>query len=131
MYRPKKQKSVLVVDDDPDIREILQDLLECYGYRVTTAENGADALDKLRAGEEPCLILLDLMMPIMDGIEFRDEQRRDPALAEIPVVMVSAGGDVAAKAAAAGVEGFTKPVDMDVLLSTIRRFCPTGATANV
>jgi CheY-like chemotaxis protein len=129
MSRPKL-KSVFIVDDDPDICEILQDLLESYGYRVATAANGADALDKLRAGEEPCLILLDLMMPVMDGIEFRDEQLRDPALAAIPVVIVSAGGDVAAKAAAAGVEGLTKPVDIDVLLATIRRFCCTEEAAN-
>jgi CheY-like chemotaxis protein len=66
----------------------------------------------------------------MDGIEFRDEQLRDPALAAIPVVIVSAGGDVAAKAAAAGVEGLTKPVDIDVLLATIRRFCCTEEAAN-
>lgn len=118
-----KVKSVLVVDDDPDICEIFKDLLESYGYLVTTAENGADALDKLRAGEDPGLILLDLMMPVMDGIQFRDEQVRDPSLAAIPVVIVSAGGDVAAKAAAAGVEGLSKPVDIDVLLATVGRFC--------
>lgn len=123
-------KCVLIVDDDPDIRDVLDNLLSIYGYRVATAENGADALDKLRRGEDPCLILLDLMMPVMDGIQFREAQLSDPALAAIPVVLVSAGGDLAAKAAAVGAEGLTKPVDMDVLLKTVNRFCCTTRNAN-
>ena len=120
-------KCVLVVDDDPDICEALQVVLESYGHRVVTAESGADALDKLRTGADPCLILLDLMMPGMNGIEFRGEQLRDPALAAIPVVILSADGDVAAKAATVGAEGLLKPVDLDVLLDTVKRFaCVTG-----
>jgi CheY-like chemotaxis protein len=115
-------KCVLVVDDDPDICEVMQLILESHGYRVVTAESGTDALDKLRAGVDPCLILLDLMMPNMNGIQFRREQRRDPALAAIPVVMISAGGDVAAKAAAVGLQGLLKPIDLGVLLDTVKRF---------
>ncbi len=119
MVRPK---CVLVVDDDPDICEVMQMILESRGYRVVTAEGGAEALRMLRAGERPCLILLDLMMPGMNGIQLREQQLRDPALAAIPVVMISAGGDVAAKAAAVGVEGLLKPIDLEVLLETVERF---------
>lgn len=118
----EQERCVFIVDDDPDICEVMQLILESHGYRVVTAESGAEALDKLRAGVEPCLILLDLMMPNMNGIQFRSEQRRDPALVSIPVVMVSAGGDVAAKAAAVGLEGLLKPIDLEVLLETVKRF---------
>jgi CheY-like chemotaxis protein len=113
---------VLVVDDDPDICEVMQLILEPRGYRVVTAQSGIEALRILRAGEEPCLVLLDLMMPGMDGLQFRAEQVRDPTLASIPVVMISAGGDVAAKAAAVGLEGLLKPIDLDALLATLERF---------
>lgn len=115
-------KCVLVVDDDPDICEVMQMILGARGYRVVTAEGGDEALQLLRAGEEPCLILLDLMMPGMNGLEFRAEQLRDPVLAAIPVVMISAGGDVVAKAAAVGLPGLLKPIDLDVLLATVARF---------
>lgn len=118
-------KHVLVVDDDPDICDVVQGILESFGYRVETARDGSEALKKLRGGGAPCLILLDLMMPGMNGFEFRDAQLRDPALAPIPVVVISGAGDVAAKAAALGVEGLTKPVDLDVLLDKVRRYnCP-------
>lgn len=117
-----QRKCVLVVDDDPDICEVMELILESRGYCVVTAEDGIEALRMLRSGEEPCLILLDLMMPRMDGIQFRDEQQRDPNLAAIPVVMISAGGDVAAKAAAAGLEGLLKPIELDVLLATVARY---------
>ena len=118
----KQVNCVFIVDDDPDICEVMQMILESRGYQVVTAENGADALAKLRAGVKPCIILLDIMMPTMNGIQFRSEQRRDPALAAIPVVMVSAGGDVVAKAAAVGLEALLKPVDLGVLLETLERF---------
>jgi CheY-like chemotaxis protein len=117
-----KPKCVLIVDDDPDICETMQIILECHGYRVVTAESGPDALDKLTRGETPYLILLDLMMPGMSGMQLRDELLREPRFAAVPVVIVSAGGDVAAKAAAMGVEGLTKPIAIDVLLRTLERF---------
>jgi CheY-like chemotaxis protein len=117
-----RPKHVLVVDDDPDICEAIELILGSRGYRVVTAESGTEALRMLRAGETPCLILLDLMMPVMNGLQFRDEQVRDPALAAIPVVMISAGGDVTAKAAAVGLKGLLKPIDLDVLIAEIERF---------
>src|SRR3954452_20931108 len=90
---------LLVVDDDPGIRESLADLLNEEGYTVITAVNGQDALTRLRAiAEPPCVILLDLMMPVMSGPEFYDELRLDPQLAGIPIVVISADGNGARKA---------------------------------
>jgi two-component system response regulator MprA len=82
--------SVLIVEDDRDIRECIADALEVEGYSVALAGNGREALEKLRAGVRPELILLDLLMPVMSGWEFRHEQLADPLLSGIPVVVVSA-----------------------------------------
>ena len=84
-------KAVLLVEDDIDVREAVADTLDEAGYRVSPARNGQEALDMLRSGAvQPRVILLDLMMPVMDGWQFREEQLRDPALASIPVVALSA-----------------------------------------
>ena len=85
-------RGILVVDDDADIRESLGDILEGEGYLVATAANGRDGLAYLRAHPETFLVLLDLMMPIMDGFEFRMEQQRDPEVAAIPVIVMTARG---------------------------------------
>jgi CheY-like chemotaxis protein len=83
-------KSVLIVDDDEALREVLAEALEDEGLTVSRSAHGLDALKKLRAGLRPDVILLDLMMPVMDGWAFRDEQSRDPSLVSIPVVVVTA-----------------------------------------
>ena len=83
-------KDVLVVDDDKDICAILRDVLEAEGYRVTVAHNGQEALSVLRQQGEPALIVLDLMMPIMDGWEFAACLQEQPQWCTIPVVVVSA-----------------------------------------
>ena len=116
---------VLVVDDDADIRDTLQSILELYGQPVVTARDGADALVQLRGGVRPCLILLDLMMPRMNGAQFREEQLRDPAFRSLPVVVLSGDAKAEARAAALGVEGLRKPVDLEVLLAVVGRYCPT------
>jgi CheY-like chemotaxis protein len=85
-------KNVLVVDDDEDIRESIADALRECGYEVAVAINGRDALMKLRDGVRPSIILLDLMMPVMDGWQFRAQQTEDPGLADIPVIIISAAG---------------------------------------
>lgn len=87
----RKGMTVLVVDDDADIRSTLEEVLTDEGYAVVAAANGLDALAILRAGERPCVILLDLMMPVMDGYRFREAQVRDERLATIPVVVMTAG----------------------------------------
>lgn len=115
-----EKATVLVVEDDPDALEALGDLLESHGYSVLTARHGAEALDLLGRSALPRLIVLDLLMPTMDGWEFRRRQKNDPRIAHIPVVVVSASS------AAKPIEADTilrKPVDIDRLLETIARHC--------
>jgi CheY-like chemotaxis protein len=114
-------RQVLLVEDDIDVREAVADTLEEAGYHVHPARNGQEALALLRGGSlRPCLILLDLMMPVMDGWQFREEQLRDPALAGIPVVALSAHGGIDAIDAAAHLR---KPVELHTLIDTVARFC--------
>ena len=116
---------VLVVEDDSDIRFGLAVVLEDEGYQVITAADGREALDVLRTGPvPPCLILLDLMMPRMDGWQFRTEQRRDPALASVPVVILSAAGDLAAHTANLGAAAvLQKPINISEMLGLIQHHC--------
>jgi len=87
--RPSPGKSVLVVEDNRELRELLVDLLESDGYQVSAAENGEEALEKARL-RRPELILLDLMMPVMNGWQFRERQLQDPSLSDVPVIVLSA-----------------------------------------
>jgi CheY-like chemotaxis protein len=115
---------VLIVDDDDDIRESIIAFLEDHGYAAVGAANGKDALEKLIARAlEPAVIVLDLMMPIMDGRTFRDEQLRDPALARIPLIVVSAFREAPAVVAEMGGSLVQKPLDLDRLLTAVRRYC--------
>ena len=85
-------KKILVLEDDESIRECTRDLLELNGYTVECARNGEEGIQVLRrSGGLPDLILLDLMMPVKDGFQFRLEQQQDPTLAHIPVVVLTAG----------------------------------------
>ena len=116
-------KTVLVVDDDVLTRQELTTLLEGQGYRVVSAGDGREALDRLRAGAPPDVILLNLVMPAVNGWEFREHQRRDPALADIPVVVLSGVGEVAAQADALGDVGYLqKPVEAGELLAAVEHF---------
>jgi CheY-like chemotaxis protein len=126
-----KSKVVLVIEDDADIRFGLAVILEDEGYRVATAPNGREALKYMReAPAPPCLILLDLMMPDMDGWQFRAEQRRDPLLASVPVVIISAAADLRARAAGLGVEAvMQKPIQIGHLLDLVRHYCPPSSPA--
>jgi two-component system response regulator MprA len=115
------------VDDDHDVRDVMTQFLRLEGYGVATAGNGREALEHLRCADAPCLILLDLMMPEMDGVRFRLEQKKDPRLSVIPVVVLSALRNVRGTVAAAhldAVEYLEKPVDFDVLLGSVVRHCP-------
>lgn len=115
-------QSILVVEDDDDIRNAIVDLLENEGYNAQAAINGKDALEKLRGiDHKPCLVLLDMMMPIMNGREFLDEVMKDSHLAPIPVLIVSA---VADKSNTEGSVGFLKkPIDIDVVLKVVSQYC--------
>ena len=112
---------ILVVDDDPDIRTALRHLLEDEGYGVTTASDGQAALECLEKMEPPCLILLDLMMPRMDGWQFLLRRENNPTLGKIPVVVVSAYADL--PLAGRHEAALSKPIDMGKLLSVVRRNC--------
>lgn len=119
------QQHIFVIEDDLPTREMLALMLRCDGYRVSTAVDGQAALEQLRQGDLPQLILLDLMMPRMDGWEFRGQQRRDPQLAEIPVIVCTASGRSQQSAAELeAVAYFDKPVDPFDLLTAIHRVCP-------
>lgn len=113
---------VLVVDDDEDIRDSIQSLLELRGYTVGTAADGASALARMRSGPPPALVLLDFMMPGMNGEDFRAAQLRDPALATVPVVLLTGAGERAG-AARVNVERMAKPIDLQLLFDTVQRFC--------
>ena len=113
--------SILIVEDDPDIRGSLRDVLEDEGYRVVTACDGRDALRTLDEIARPCLILLDLMMPVMDGAEFLDHMRRRRDLSDVAVMVVSAWPDAANSVEATGF--VSKPIDLEVLLAAIARYC--------
>ena len=119
-------KFILVVEDDPDLAQLVAEVLESAGYRTAVAGNGREALDRLRTSTHPDLILLDMMMPVMDGWAFREEQQKEPALESIPVVTVTADGDARGKAAAIHAAGYiTKPISIDSLLDAVERICGT------
>jgi CheY-like chemotaxis protein len=120
---PVEAVSVLVIDDDEDIREILSEILVRAGYSVVGASNGAEALRVLET-VLPCLILLDLNMPIMDGFEFRRRQRLDPALERIPTVVMSALYQMKQRIVGLGVDGaLAKPVDLKDVMELVSRYC--------
>lgn len=115
-------KSVLVIDDDVAILQSMKDVLEIHGYTVTVASDGAEgvkALSKMSA--LPCLILLDLMMPGMNGWGFLDYQRSHPQFTHIPVIVCSAYENSAKSVSKAPV--LIKPVQLNSLLGAVQSFC--------
>jgi CheY-like chemotaxis protein len=123
--------TVLVVDDDEDSRAMLTTVLECEGYRVVSAANGAEALSVV-ATTMPCAIVLDLMMPVMDGQRFRESQIRDPAIAHIPVILISAHHDAPAMARRLNATAcLPKPIDFDALSCDVARLCKETITRSI
>jgi len=116
---------ILLVEDDYAIRETVADVLEGEGFEVTCAANGLEALRQLgEAASAPGVILLDLMMPVMDGWEFRAAQRHDPRFAAIPVVVLSAGAGTEGSLVRLAPDAYLpKPFDLDRLLAVVDRYC--------
>jgi CheY-like chemotaxis protein len=112
---------ILVVDDDQGGLEALSDILEYEGYTVERAQNGLQALAHLQISRPlPNLVILDLLMPVMDGWEFRTRQKEDPALANVPVLVITA---ISATAGIDAAEILHKPIDVDALLRAVARHC--------
>jgi CheY-like chemotaxis protein len=117
-------KRILVVEDESDIRAEIAELLRDRGFDVAEAADGAEALAKLRAGFRPCLILLDLMLPRVDGWTFRAEQMKDPVLAGIPVVVLSGVRNLDVESRNLAVAAFlSKPFEAEQLLTMVRSYC--------
>jgi CheY-like chemotaxis protein len=116
---------VMIVEDDRDVRETLAEILADHSYDTLLASNGQEALLRLRdAPEKPSVILLDIMMPVMNGWEFRALQKTDAALSEIPVVVITAHADASRAAAEMEAAGFLrKPVKLESLIASVSRFC--------
>ena len=112
--------TVLVVEDEADLREMMRDALELNGYAVITAEEGHDALTQLSRIDHPCLILIDLLMPGMNGWDLCQEIRRRPELAQVPVVVYSS---VSTRAPGGATRVLQKPLSFGELLSTVREYC--------
>ncbi|MGE3609437.1 MAG: response regulator [Bacteriovoracaceae bacterium] len=117
-----KCKSIMIIEDDQEIRDMLKLAIEMEGHSVITASNGKEGLEILESIELPCLILLDFMMPIMNGWEFAEAANKDIVLATIPIVMVTAYSEKAGQIK--GTKGILKkPVDIDALLKIVVQYC--------
>lgn len=118
-------ESIMIVDDDPDLRDTLRAYIELHGYDTLAAANGREALDllgSLPVDQRPCLILLDLMMPVMDGYAFRAEQQKLARASDIPVVVITAGANVRNDELEAAAV-IHKPLNMGRLMSAVRQHC--------
>jgi CheY-like chemotaxis protein len=118
--------TVLLVEDHPDVRDMMSLALQFAGHRVVTAVNGQDALELLHK-ERPCVILLDLMMPVMDGWQFKAALEQNRAVSEVPLIIISALTDVATRIPAAA--HLPKPVDIDRMLELVDHYCRAAAWA--
>ena len=118
--------TILVVDDDPGIQRVMTKFLKLEGFTSAVAANGEEALAYLRGGGDACVIVLDLRMPVMDGWAFRKEQRLDPSLARIPIVVLS-GVEAERIPELEAVAAFRKPVSFPAVLDVVRRLCGPDA----
>jgi len=117
-------QELLIVEDDPALRETLAQVLTDEGYELLSARDGLEAVNFLKKGHRPDVILLDLSMPVVNGWEFRMFQKRDRDLADIPVILITAGGYTQEEVAWLEPSAMLhKPLDLPELLSVIRRYC--------
>jgi CheY-like chemotaxis protein len=119
-----KKTDILVIDDDTDLLDVTRFVLENEGFGVETARSGEDALEMLRAGERPGLVLLDLMMPVMNGWEFLEEVAKLPALKAIPIVVLTASET---REVPGAVEVQRKPINLGSLIEMVERHARRGA----
>jgi CheY-like chemotaxis protein len=119
------EKTVLVVDDDDDARDVIAACLEEAGHTVEVASHGQEALERLRDGLRPALVVLDLMMPVMDGWTLLGRLSQDPTLSAIPVIVMSAGGELALHSVNAAAQ-LSKPVDPAALVALVSTLSPPG-----
>ncbi len=120
---PIPRRKLLLVEDDAELRQSLCDLLQDAGFEVECAENGRVALTYLEDSVAPCVVLLDLMMPVMNGWEFREAQSRNEKISGIPVVILTADGRADLKAETLGAVGYLrKPIQVDRLLGLLAQF---------
>jgi CheY-like chemotaxis protein len=128
MMNDQASQDILLVEDDVDLREALAELLEGRGFRVSTATNGADALQRLQSmPAPPDVILLDLMMPVMDGYGFLDARRVEPLLASIPVIVVTAAHALDRARLGDLTPVIRKPIQLPQLMSALRQFGASGS----
>ena len=126
---PRPAGNVLIVEDDPEVRDLLRQLLSTAGFYAVAAQDGLEALHLLRTvrhrePDAPCLVLLDLMMPRLGGNEFRRAQLGDPTVAHIPIAVISGATDLEQRAEAMGaVATLAKPLDIDVVMDVVKRYC--------
>lgn len=119
------KKSILIVEDDSDIRQSMSDIFEDLGYKVVVAANGQEGLINLKKMDElPGVVILDLMMPVLDGCGFRNEQLKDSKLGTVPTVLLSADSRLPMKAKEFGFKEYVKkPIDLDHLISIAEKYC--------
>jgi len=122
-------RNILIVEDDAATRDMISTLVATEGFNAVVAEDGLEALHLLRtvrrrAPDEPCLVLLDLKMPRLSGLEFRRAQLGDPTVASVPIAVISGATDLEQRAAALGaVATVPKPIKVDLLMDVVRRYC--------
>ena len=120
MTNRKLTHTVLIVEDEEDLRELMRDALQMQGYTVVTADEGTDALRKIDDIGRPCVILLDILMPGMNGWDFFDKLRERPELASVPVIIHSSASS---RAPAGATRVLQKPLAFDSLLSVVAEYC--------
>ena len=113
-------KTIVLIEDDDGIRETMAALLEDEGYHVVQAANGEEGLARLREACDPCLVLLDLWMPVMNGWQLLEALQEDEALRAVPVVVISAAGDLPPPDGAAAF--LRKPIRLETLLESVDQF---------
>ena len=115
---------VMVIEDNAEIREVLEEMIRADGTLVESAKDGAEGWARVRRPPSPCLILLDLKMPVMDGVEFLKLRNADPEIAPIPVIMLTGSVELEGRDRELNFQGFVKkPFDPDALSHLVRQYC--------